>query len=418
MTTLLKQPWLKNTVLFLSGQTISLFGSSIVQYAIMWHITRTTDSGLIVGLSMIVGFLPQVLVGLFGGVLADRFPRKRLILIADIAIAGATLILALIMTSGYFNLAFILLISFIRSVGAGIQSPAVSAIIPQIVPQDKLMRVNGVYGSVSSLISLCAPIVAAFLLANSEFYILLFLDVLTAIIGVSLLLMVQVEMHELTSTELNVREDLMSGIHYVRDSLFLKRLMGYYVIMFLLIIPTTMLNVLLVTRSFSDAYNYLMANEVAFFVGATLGGIVIAAWGGFKNRLTTFNSGLLVFALTSIGLAIAALLGYFPLYLAIMLICGLTMGAFNSPIYVLIQEHVAIDYQGRVFSLLQIVGGGVMPLGTLIYGPLADVVSIEVLMIVSSVLLLVLVYRIWTNPSFMHHGLPAVPLQETHPSSE
>ena len=116
--------WIKNIVLFLSSQTISHFGSSLVQYAIMWHITLETKSGLMMTISIICGFLPAFFLSPFAGVWADRYNRKLLIIIADSFIAIATLILAILFMFGHNYIWLLFIVMAIRSVGTGIQNPA------------------------------------------------------------------------------------------------------------------------------------------------------------------------------------------------------------------------------------------------------------------------------------------------------
>ena len=82
--------WRRDTALFLSGQIVSLFGSMLVQYAVLWYLTLTTKDGAVLALSTVFGFLPQAIVSIFGGVWADRHNRKLLIIGADAAIAAAT----------------------------------------------------------------------------------------------------------------------------------------------------------------------------------------------------------------------------------------------------------------------------------------------------------------------------------------
>src|SRR5688572_16338273 len=122
----------------------------LVQYAVMWHLTLTTKSGTVMALAALFGFLPQAIISIFGGVWADRLNRKVLIIVADAAIAVSTLALALFMLSGVDSLWLIYATLVVRSMGAGIQTPAVSALIPQIVPAQHLMRVNGILGSIHS----------------------------------------------------------------------------------------------------------------------------------------------------------------------------------------------------------------------------------------------------------------------------
>ena len=83
-----KNPWKSRAARFVAAQAVSLFGSSLVQYAIIWHITLTTSSGKMLAISTLCGFLPQLAVSVFGGVWADRFSRKSLIMLADGAVAA------------------------------------------------------------------------------------------------------------------------------------------------------------------------------------------------------------------------------------------------------------------------------------------------------------------------------------------
>src|SRR6187551_3915804 len=159
--------WLRDTVLFLGGQTVSLLGSMLVQYAVFWYLTIEYKSGSIMALAAIFGFLPQALISVFGGVWADRHNRKLLIIGADAAIALATLCLAVIMLAGFSEPWLIFVVLAIRSAGAGIQMPAVSALIPQITPTDQLIRVNGFLASIQSAMALLAPAAAGVIYAAS-----------------------------------------------------------------------------------------------------------------------------------------------------------------------------------------------------------------------------------------------------------
>src|SRR6188768_3468376 len=107
--------WRRNITLFLAGQTVSLFGSSLVQYAVLWYLTLTTKDGSILALSIVFGFLPQAILSIFGGVWADRHNRKFLIMGSDAAIAAATLVLALLMLNGSESLWLIFAVLAVRS---------------------------------------------------------------------------------------------------------------------------------------------------------------------------------------------------------------------------------------------------------------------------------------------------------------
>ncbi len=123
--------WKKKTILFLISQCITLFGSTLVQMAIIWYVTMETSSGMWVATFTVCSYLPQFLISFVGGVWADRHNRKRLIIGADILIAVATLILVLLMpriTDQSSLLSALLIVSVIRSLGGGVQTPALSAV--------------------------------------------------------------------------------------------------------------------------------------------------------------------------------------------------------------------------------------------------------------------------------------------------
>ena len=184
--------WKRNVALFLTGQTVSLFGSMIVQYAVMWYVTIETKSGLAVALYAVAAFLPQGLVSIFGGVLADRVNRRILVMTADGIIAAATLVLAILMMSGITDLWIIVLAVAIRSLGAGVQTPAVTAMIPQLTPPDQLMRINGIFGTIQSAMMLLAPAAAGVVFGLFGIVPVFFIDVVTAVIGIGILFFVTV----------------------------------------------------------------------------------------------------------------------------------------------------------------------------------------------------------------------------------
>lgn len=127
---------------------------------------------------------------------ADRYHRKRLIICADTLTAVSTLILAILFLAGQGSLWLIFLVSGIRSIGQGIQTPAVQAVIPLLVPQDKLMKVNGINGSVTSMMTLLSPAVSGWLMAVAPLGFIFLIDVITAVIGISILSVQRIPLHQ------------------------------------------------------------------------------------------------------------------------------------------------------------------------------------------------------------------------------
>ena len=169
--------WKRNTALFLSSQTISLFGSMLVQYAITWYITLQTHSGMMMTISIICAFLPTLLISPFAGVWADRYNRKMLIILSDSLIAVTTLVLAILFIMGFYSIWLLFLASAIRSLGAGVQTPAVGAFLPQLAPEKELTRINGINNSIQSMVTLVSPLVSGAMMsvARIEYIFLLML---------------------------------------------------------------------------------------------------------------------------------------------------------------------------------------------------------------------------------------------------
>ena len=176
--------WKKKCILFLVSQNISLFGSSVVGYAITWYITLKTSSGMWMTASILCSLLPQLFISLFAGVWADRYHRKMLIMVSDGFIAASTLGLALMFLVGKDSMWMLMLVSAVRSVGAGVQTPAVGAIVPQIIPQEKLTRINGINQTCNSVLMMISPAVGGVLLGSVGIAWAMLVDVITAALGV------------------------------------------------------------------------------------------------------------------------------------------------------------------------------------------------------------------------------------------
>ncbi len=392
--------WKRKAAVFLTSQTISLFGSSVVQFAIIWHITLTTSSGAMVTVSTVCSFLPQVLISLFAGVWADRYNRKFLIIFADVAIAISTLALAVLFLIGYKELWLLFAVSAIRSMGTGVQLPAVGALLPQFVPQEKLMRVNGINGSIQALMMLLSPGVSGIILSFYNLEAAFFVDVFTAAIAVCIMLFLPVTAHKKANEKqaAGYLDDLRLGIKYTLSHKLIKRLLIFYAVFMFLVTPAALLTPLMTARTFGEEVWRLTANEVSFSVGAMIGGLIIASWGGFRNRIHTLAFASIFFALftAAIGLSTG-----FTVYLAVIFMTGIFMPMLNSSSTVLLQETVEEAMMGRVFGLAQIVASISLPLGMLVFGPAADAVKVEYLLIVSGILMAIPGILIVTNKNII-----------------
>ena len=385
--------WKSKTMLFLASQCITLFGSMIVQVSIIWYVTLKTSSGGWVAAFTICSYLPQFLISFFAGVWADRYNRKKLIILADGVITIATFIMFWVMpmiSSDFVLLSALLVISIIRSIGAGVQTPAVNAVIPHLVPEEYLMKYNGMNATMQSIVQFAAPAVAGTVLSIGTFRSTLFIDIVTALIGIGLLSCVLLPTQEASDENVSVFAEIKAGISYAFSDKVIGKMLIVYGLFILLSVPAGFMAALLVSRVYGDVYWYLTAVELVGFAGMALGGVLMGIWGGFKSRVKTFAIGLLILSIMTIGMGV---LPYFILYLVMMFVYSIALTIIQTATTTIIQEKAEGSMLGRVFGLMGAMYSGFFPVGMAIFGPLADMLPLQWIMVGSGIaLVLVTVY--------------------------
>lgn len=381
-------PWKKNAALFLISQQFSIFGSSVAAFGILWYVTLETSSGNAMTGIILASFLPQVFTALIAGVWADRYNRKLLIMLPDLFIALSTLVLVILLWQGVNSLTLLVLVSALRSFAQGIQMPSVSALVPQLVPADKLVRINGIASTLTSILQLAAPAVAGILLGSLGISYTLLADVVTALLAVGTLLLLKVPRREqkprVEGAPRGPFRDLAEGFRYTRNHPFLLRLLGIYALVYFLITPAAFLTPLLIERSYGPEVWRLTFNEIFWTGGMLLGGVFVAVKGQFSNKFRVMFWCTVAFG---VSFGLLGVVSEFGLYLALLVAGGLFMPAYSTASTVLVQEHVEEGMMGRVFSLVSIIASVSLPAGMVVFGPLGDVFSMESIMIVSGALL-------------------------------
>ena len=378
----------KKVILFLISQSITLFGSTLVQMAVVWYATLLTSSGVWVAAFSVCSYFPQFLVSFWGGVWADRFPRKWLIAGADAAIAAVTLAMAAAIPhiqDPTALLFLLLLMSAVRSLGAGIQTPAVHAVLPRLVPEEQLMRANGINAALQSLVQFAAPAAAGVVLVSSSLRSTLLIDVLTAALGIGLLCMVPLPFRRLPEKKTSAFQELKSGISYAVSNLDAGMLLLIYGGFVFLCVPAGYLSGLFVSRVYGESYGYLTAVELAGFAGMTAGGLLAACRGQSRKKARTLRNSLTVFGIMAILMAVSC--RFLP-YLILMAVYGVALTSVQTALTTLLQEKTEPFMQGRIFGLFSSMYSGFLPLGMAVFGPLADHIPLRVLMILSGAALI------------------------------
>ncbi|HKL60453.1 MAG TPA: MFS transporter [Sphaerochaeta sp.] len=390
-------------VLFMISQNLSLFGSSVVGYAIIWYITIETSSGLWLMYATLANMVPHLIISLYSGVWADRYRKKYLIMLSDGFIAFVTLILFVLFRLGFQQLWLLLLVSVIRSLGTGVQGPAVSAILPQLVPHEHLTRIQGINQSISSVLFMLAPAVGGMVLGLMDISWTFLLDVVTAIIALTIFVFIKVDPIKRAKRTTPVVHAMFEGVRYTFGNPVLRTLIIYYSFAFFLFTPAAILTPLLVERSFGPEVWRLTVNEVSWTVGNLIGGILVSLKGHFNDKVKAIAISLVALG---IGFALLGVAPVFFIYLLIMMAVGIFMPILTTAETVMIQKITPPNKMGRVFSIVQVLSGSTIPLGMLFYGPLADRFSIESLLIVSGVLMAIvgLLYQ-RTNRKMREQGI-------------
>lgn len=373
-----------------SGQAVSLLGSQLVQFALIWWLTKETGSATVLAMASLVGMLPQVVLGPFVGVLVDRWDRRRTMFFADSSVALATVLLAYLFATGQVQLWHIYVLLFVRSLGGAFHRPAMMASTTLMVPEKHLTRIQGFNQMLQGGLNIVSAPLGALLLELLPLQAVLAIDVVTALFAIVPLLFIFVPQPEkkmsvegadtavtvVSSFWSGFWAEMREGLRYVRGWLGLMILMGLAMIINLMLTPSATLMPLLVTDYFGGTAWHLGGLESAFGIGILLGGLALGVWGGFERRIVTSLLGL-------VGLGLSVLLigstpaSLFPLALVGMLGMGLMMAMTNGPILAMFQAIVAPEMQGRVLSLLSSLAMAMSPLGLIIAGPLADLIGVR-----------------------------------------
>jgi MFS transporter, DHA3 family, macrolide efflux protein len=397
--------WKKLVTTFMVSQTVSLLGSMLVMYSIMWYVTLSTQSGVMMTIMVLCSFVPALLISPFAGVWADKLNRKKLMIIADLVIAGVTLLIAVLFFMGIRELWIVFVVSIIRSFGQSVHQPAVSAVYPQIVPKENLLKIQGIAQGIQSASMILMPLLAGLLLALTSIEYIFFIDVITAILAVFILVsFVKLPKHEAEERNEKIEyfKDIKEGLQYAfSHPLVFNILMFGFLFMFMVAAPA-FLSYLQVARVFGAEAWRLSILEAVFGIGMLGGSILIAVWGGFKNRLITYFIAYIMIGIGTIGLGLPF---NFWVYIGFWAFVGFFI-SLSSPILVaLIQEKVDPLFIGRVFSVFGLISMVSMPLGMVLFGPLSDTIDVSLIILLSGVLMIVIaIFPLFKKP-LMKEGL-------------
>jgi DHA3 family macrolide efflux protein-like MFS transporter len=374
-----------------TGQAVSLIGSQVVQFALVWWLTQLTGSATVLATATLAMMLPQVLLGPIAGAYVDRWNRRTVMIVADGLVALAAVWLAYQYWLGTAQIWSVYAIMLLRSVGGCFHWPAMQASTSLMVPKEHLTRVAGINQTMQGALSIVAPPLGALLLALLPMYGIMFVDVSTALLAIVPLLFVVVPQPAASgqgdgaASKQSIWGDVRDGLRYVWKWPGLLIVLVVAMVINFILTPAFSLLPLLVTRHFNGGALQLGWLESTWGVGVVVGGLLLGVWGGFQRRMVTALTGL---AFMGMGTLLLGLVPADRFWLAVvcMAVAGLMNPICNGPIFAMLQAAVAPDMQGRVFTLVGSASAAISPLSLAVAGPVADAVGIRIWYVVGGLL--------------------------------
>ncbi|WP_349932158.1 macrolide efflux MFS transporter Mef(A) [Bacteroides faecis] len=372
-----------------AGQAVSLITSAILQMAIIFYLTEKTGSAMVLSMASLVGFLPYAVFGPAIGVLVDRHDRKKIMIGADLIIAAAGAVLAIVALYMELPIWMVMVVLFIRSIGTAFHTPALNAVTPLLVPEEQLTKCAGYSQSLQSISYIVSPAVAALLYSVWELNAIIAIDVLGAVIASITVAIVRIPKlgDQVQSLKPNFIREMKEGMAVLRQNKGLFALLLVGTLYMFVYMPINALYPLITMEYFNGTPMHISITEIAYASGMLIGGLLLGLFGNYQKRILLITASIFMMG---ISLTISGLLpqsGFF-----IFVVCCAIMG-LSGPFYsgvqtALFQEKIKPEYLGRVFSLTGSIMSLAMPIGLILSGFFADRIDVNHWFLLSGVLII------------------------------
>ena len=372
-----------------AGQAVSLITSAILQMAIIFYLTEKTGSAMVLSMASLVGFLPYAVFGPAIGVLVDRHDRKKIMIGADLIIAVAGAVLAIVALYMELPVWIVMIVLFIRSIGTAFHTPALNAATPLLVPEEQLTKCAGYSQSVQSISYIISPAAAALLYSAWKLNAIIAIDVLGAVIASITVAIVSIPKlgDQVEHLKPNFLREMKEGIVALRQNkgLFALLLLGtLYTFVYM---PINALFPLISMEYFNGTPVHISITEIAFASGMLVGGLLLGRLGKFEKRILLITGS---FFIMGASLAVSGLLppSRFVIFVACCAVMGLSVPFYSGVQTALFQEKIKPEYLGRVFSLIGSMMSFAMPIGLILSGFFADRIGVNHWFLLSGVLII------------------------------
>ena len=410
----LRQNWARPFFTIWTGQALSLVGSQVGSFALVWWLTQASGSATVLATASLVAMLPQVLLGPFVGALVDRWNRRQVMIVADSAIALLSAGLAYLFWADTLQIWHVYLIMFARSLGGAFHWPAMDASTSLMVPKEQLARVGGMNQTLRGVLGIVTPPLGAFAMEIMPLYTIMAIDVITAAVAIGPLFFVHIPQPErpaaaAASARPSLWDDVAEGFRYIWGWKGMALVLMLATLINMMIHPAMSLLPVLVLRKFGGGALQLGWLNSAWGLGIILGGLALSVWGGLKRKVVTALLGLigqgLGFLIVGLTPASAFWLGIVGLAFA-----GTMNPICNGPLFALLQDVVTPEIQGRVFTVIGSMSGLAAPVGLAIAGPVADWLGVQAWFMIGGLMCVAAAVAMFSTPAVMgleEHGRAA-----------
>lgn len=379
INTTTEQKWKLPFLLIIIGQSISLIGSSAVQFALIWWITSETNSALLLGLSGMVAYVPAVLFSPAAGVIADRYNRKAICICADLFIGLSAAVFALLLWLYEMPIWISLLVLLMRAIGNAFHSPAIRSIIPQMVPKERLVQANSWNQMMQSGANMLGPILGAAMYAVFPINAILLTDFVGAIVACCMLCMVKVpKLTAKTNIKQRFTNDFKEGlVVYAADKKLLVIIIAETLCLIFYMPLITFFPLMISSRFHAGAW-YASAGSLSCALGMMASALLLGSRLKVKDKLKMAYVGLGIMGIAVLfcGLLPSSLVACWFFIFACAFI-GAGGNIHTIPLTAYMQETIPREKMGRAFSLLMATSSVTMPIGLAIASPSAEIIGIS-----------------------------------------
>lgn len=358
---------LRSFVMVWMGQTISIMGSSMTGFALSVWVFQQAHSVTKFTMISVVGSLATILAAPYSGVIIDRWDRRRVMIGADLAAAGVSLVVLTLAATGALRIWQVYPLVMVTSVLANLQSPAFSAAVTLLIPKAHYGRAEGMRQFGEAGAAIVAPLLAGVLVVTIGLAGVIAIDLGTFLIGGLMTLLVRIPSPAVDASAVSWMERAAYGYHYLRQRPPLLRLLAYissvnFVIVFAMILFLPLVLSLASPKELGTILSLAAA-------GSIVGSLAVSVTGGPRRRiLGVVACGFLA----GPSIVLIAFGRSWPLIALGAFLVAVVIPLANASSQAIWQSKVAPAVQGRVFAFRRVVAQATSPVAFLLAGPLSD----------------------------------------------